>query len=376
MIFQPSRLGDLHFFTLIPSASDEESIQSIYRELAESLQSQHAVLLSERIYASQSLLDSIQSIRESTLQNCPGATCCVPTFVEGRPFDGPRFYGVHAMAVVPTEDHPLEPLTKGGKAGGLYYRGRDAQYVFLPDVARLIPAAARQDRYAETYQSLQTADECLRQINWSFKDVRRTWFYLDEILSWYDVFNRARNDIFHSLGVMNGNPMSMVPASTGIWGRNARGHHCTLDLLAMRPTEGKPFAVRRIVNPKQNEATAYGSAFSRGMAVSLESAKYVFISGTASIDEAGVSVYRNDIERQIIRTLENVQTLLGVEHSELKDICQATAFVKHGEHLPIFHSIAKQMGLDTSGIVCLEADVCRDELLFELDAAAVMPTTA
>lgn len=374
MYHQSNRIGDLTFISLIPQDTRQESVLASYQQFAESLRGQHAVLLSERVYATSSLHEQIQEARKQVFTGYHEADHCVPTFVSGRPYNGPEFNGIHAIAVIPQQPDAMQTLFQDEHICGGYYRGREASYVFLSDVTRLVPKEARQDYYSETYECLDKANEALSQMGWSLQDVRRTWFYLDEILSWYDEFNHARNDIFHSFGVMNGNPLSMVPASTGIWGRNALGHSCTLDLLAIRPHEDRPFHVRRIVNPKQNEATAYGSAFSRGLAVDLERTQYVFISGTASIDEKGVSVHPNDIESQIVRTLENIQALLSSEKAVLEDICQATAFVKHGEHLPVFRSIAKDMGLSTDLIVCLEADVCRDELLFEMDATAVLST--
>ena len=61
------------------------------------------------------------------------------------------------------------------------------------------------------------------------------------------------------------------------------------DLLA-EPITG-PVMKRAITNYSAlNEAYDYGSAFSRGMRIDLNGLTILLISGTASIDEQGVSV--------------------------------------------------------------------------------------
>jgi len=65
---------------------------------------------------------------------------------------------------------------------------------------------------------------------------------------------------------------------------------------------------------------------------------------------------------------------LAAGGATLADVEQATAFLKRREDLPAYRRIAEQEGLASLPVVCTVADVCRDELLFELDATAVVPT--
>jgi enamine deaminase RidA (YjgF/YER057c/UK114 family) len=102
------------------------------------------------------------------------------------------------------------------------------------------------------------------------------------------------------------------------------------------------------------------------------SADLIEVSGTAAIDGHGVSLYPGDIHAQIECTFDKVQALLEQEGAGLKDICSATVFVKHGEYVEIFHAMAAARGLDEFPGVCVVADVCREELLFEIDAEAVV----
>jgi enamine deaminase RidA (YjgF/YER057c/UK114 family) len=71
-----------------------------------------------------------------------------------------------------------------------------------------------------------------------------------------------------------------------------------------------------------NEAYAYAkpSAFSRGMRIDLNGLVILLISGTASIDEQGVSVHVGDFRAQMRRTLENIAGLLASEGASWHDV--------------------------------------------------------
>jgi len=224
----------------------------------------------------------------------------------------------------------------------------------------------------ETREALLLAGEILREHDWSFAHVRRTWFFLDDILSWYDDFNRARNDVFKTFGLLNGSPKNMIPASTGIRGRNARGHRCTFDLIATRRLEGRELSVERLRNPLQNEAPEYGSSFSRGLSVTTDRCRYFLVSGTASIDEQGNTVHAGDFESQAKRTIDNIESLLASGGAVFDDVCQASAFIKFPEDVERMRRILRLRGLDNLPLVCTIEDICRDDLLVELDATAVI----
>ncbi|RJP28505.1 MAG: hypothetical protein C4527_11765 [Candidatus Omnitrophota bacterium] len=364
--------GDLCFITVLPSPGmdAENSVRSAYEELTDFLTSRRAALVHERVYGRVSLAPMVNQLRESLLKS----TSIPLTYVEGIPFDDSEFAGIHALAVPIGEPASFRFIEKSDHVCGCEFRGDEAEYLFLSDVARLLPPSAKESRSRETYEAIKLAGEILHEKNWSYHDVRRTWFYLDDILAWYPDFNKARNELYKRLGLFNGNPKTIIPASTGIWGKSAHGAACTLDLLAMRPVEGRPLQCKRLENPKQNEATDYGSAFSRGLSITTHSNKYIFVSGTASIDEEGKTIHLGDMKRQTERTLKNIDSLLRNAGARLNQIQQATAFVKIQEDIPIFEEVLADMGLSHIPIVRTLADVCRDDLLFELDATAVIPS--
>jgi len=175
------------------------------------------------------------------------------------------------------------------------------------------------------------------------------------------------------MGLSRNESNSILPASTGIFADNPRGGWCVLDLLAIRSANGSPLDVRKLSNPHQNEAPEYGSSFSRGLELRTRGCRYLLVSGTASIDDHGSSVHENDFEKQTERTLDTVEALLGVGGGSFGDVRQATAFVKRQEDISQLRNILARRGMEELPVVYTVGDVCRDELLFELDATAVVP---
>jgi 2-iminobutanoate/2-iminopropanoate deaminase len=131
-----------------------------------------------------------------------------------------------------------------------------------------------------------------------------------------------------------------------------------------------------------NEAYAYPkpSSFSRGMRIDLNGLTILLISGTASIDENGVSVHVGDFRAQMQRTLNNITGLLESEGCTWHDIVRTSCYLRdidrdydafNEERTAFF----KAQGLDplpaSTGI---QAHLCRPELLIEIEAIAMFRT--
>lgn len=95
------------------------------------------------------------------------------------------------------------------------------------------------------------------------------------------------------------------------------------------------------------------------------------VSGTAAIDGRGRSLYPDDIRSQIACTLDTVEALLEAAGCRLRDIAAATVFVKNPGDAAVFDRMADRRGLEPFPAVTVVADICRTELLFEIDAEAV-----
>src|SRR5580658_2915527 len=128
-----------------------------------------------------------------------------------------------------------------------------------------------------------------------------------------------------------------------------------------------------------NEAYDYAkpSSFSRGMRIDIGGVVILLISGTASIDENGVSVHIGDFPAQLRRTLDNITGLLQAEGATWHDIVRTTCYlrdidrdyVQFNEERTAFY---REQGLNplpaSTGI---QAKLCRPELLVEIEAIAM-----
>jgi enamine deaminase RidA (YjgF/YER057c/UK114 family) len=248
-----------------------------------------------------------------------------------------------------------------------------ARVLGLSDVGRRAGNRLAAGPAEEAAAAIVSAEDLLAREGFSFRDVTRTWFYLRDILDWYGPFNAVRNAAFRRMGLAGAGGGAPIPASTGIEGRNHRGGWCALDLLAMRPRNGGRLDVKRLHSRKQNEATEYGSAFARALEVRLGDARYVFVSGTASIDDQGRTAHVGDFDRQARHTVEAVEALIESAGGSLADVAQATVFLANPSDARSFERMVAKTRLEGAPLVTTVADVCRPDLLFELDATAVLP---
>ena len=151
-----------------------------------------------------------------------------------------------------------------------------------------------------------------------------------------------------------------------------------LDTIAHAPIKKRAVTNHSILN----EAFAYAkpSSFSRGMRIDLNGVTILLISGTASIDEHGVSVHVGDFKAQMRRTLVNITGLLESEGCSWKDIVRTTCYLRDIERdYDAFNEVRtefyQEQGLDplpaSTGI---QAILCRPELLIEIEAIAMFRT--
>ena len=146
-----------------------------------------------------------------------------------------------------------------------------------------------------------------------------------------------------------------------------------MDLVAIRNTSGIPVKIIQMTNARQKDAFRYGKAFSRGAWIQSPGSNLFHISGTAAIDEEGQSLFIDDPAAQIHRTLDNIEALMEPSGIGMDQICSGTVFIKRPQDVEIYLKIAQERNLNILPIVSVIADVCRPELLFEMDAIAGSP---
>ena len=157
------------------------------------------------------------------------------------------------------------------------------------------------------------AERLLARCGMGFRDVVRTWIYLRDIDRDYDALNRARREFFQRHGI------EPRPASTGVQGGPfPDAHDFSIRLEAVR--SARPLAITPMSTPTLNEAWSYGADFSRGLRVADANKVALYISGTASIDEAGRTVHLGDVAAQVERMLHNIATLLAGQGATFADL--------------------------------------------------------
>jgi chorismate lyase/3-hydroxybenzoate synthase len=204
----------------------------------------------------------------------------------------------------------------------------------------------------------------------------RVWNYLPDINiaadgdERYRHFNSARQSAFRNSGRST---IGTVPAASALG--SPTGSPISIYFIASRqpPT--------MIENPRQTSAYfyppkfgAHSPTFSRACMLGGAGGTNLFVSGTASI-LGHETVHPGDVTAQTHESLANITALLteanrmaGMTRYTL-DSLQFKVYVrKPGDLAAIANALAASL-LPTTSIVYLRADVCREELLVEIEAA-------
>ncbi|MCA9054627.1 MAG: hypothetical protein KDA75_12370 [Planctomycetaceae bacterium] len=273
-------------------------------------------------------------------------------------------------ALVPRDEHEIRVQSFHDAATGTTAKLLDiagVQHLLITDIKGYSDdGTLPKDFRSQCDQMWAHAERLLQHYGIKFTEVIRTWCYLVEMDRDYAEFNLSRNAFFSAAGVQR------LPASTGIeaalWPKETL---CSVDVYAILNPDVVDVSVMH--TPTLNEAAEYGSRFSRGMRVDLPDKSVLYISGTASIDETGVTVHIGDIEKQIDRTLLNIQQLLQAQGASFANLVQASTYLKHAEHLELYERKLEEWGIRKLPNTLVEAGVCRPELLVEMEAIAVLP---
>ena len=209
----------------------------------------------------------------------------------------------------------------------------------------------------------------------------RIWNYLADInqevgevngLERYRQFNIGRQDAFlASQRCATGN----VPAACAI---GLRSGPLSIAFLA---GASAPVPVE---NPRQVSAYHYPATygprsptFSRGALVYPAGQEILFISGTASI-VGHQTVHPADPQRQCRETMENIAAVIR----EANRLCRSTPFAVPDMHYRVYVRQASDLDairqsllplIGQAPVIYVEADICRADLLLEIEAMASHP---
>ena len=110
------------------------------------------------------------------------------------------------------------------------------------------------------------------------------------------------------------------------------------------------------------------------MATVTQSARLMHISGQVAQDAAGKTVGPGDIEKQTVKVIENIKTLVTEQGGSLNDICKITIFLISRDHLPVVMDVRRKYFQRpypaTSAVIVV--GLANPEWMIEIDALAAL----
>jgi len=348
----PRESGREYFITAVPIGNETRG--ELFQRIADFVQAEDIKVICQEVLG----LANLQGRGMQELAEVMKGIEWPVTWVEGG--KGNNLYGTHLWAVAGV---PVECVKREGKIIGSIFEDDYARYF---RGGNIVPGDIQQTPAEQTRAVFEQMEATLRKQEMEFGNVVRTWFYNKDILKWYDDFNKVRNTFFEERNISEG----VFPASTGVGGCQASGAALVSGLWAVK-AKGKEVEVFEVESPLQKSAMDYGSSFSRAVEMVTPDNRRLFISGTASIAPDGKTLHLGDAEAQIDLTMEVVRTTLESRGFSWVDITRATAYVKRAETVEVWQNYFIKNHIPPLPVVVMESDICRDDLLFEIEMDAV-----
>jgi enamine deaminase RidA (YjgF/YER057c/UK114 family) len=224
------------------------------------------------------------------------------------------------------------------------------------------------DEYLETKTIFDRYTQQLLSANCTLKDnCVRTWIYVQGVDMHYTGMVKARKENFEREGL---NDTTHYIASTGIEGKYIHPESIVLmDAYAIEGIKADQITYLQGLS-HLNPTIEYGVTFERATSVDYGDRKHIYLSGTASIDNKGNIVHLLDIEKQLDRTLENIEVLLAEGEASIQDLAQMIVYLRDSAD---YERVEKRLSekLPTAPKVIVWAPVCRPGWLIEIEGIAI-----
>jgi enamine deaminase RidA (YjgF/YER057c/UK114 family) len=360
--------------TVMPNTAiqSDAELRELFNEIAAYLSENRVTPLREKIFGPVENRESITAARGMAYEERgPGSSRLPFTLLEGRPCIGGSLAGVQITGIIQASSSVrVETIHLDGEPIGRLFESDDGRELHLAGIAASPAATASSNFSHQADQMYRTATDLMAQLSFSWNDVTRTWIYLPELLRDYQSLNTVRKEHYERAGLQGGDG-SRFPASTGIQGRRRAGEEVFLDILAIQPHSEDKMVIKPLRSSRQNEAQRYGVLFSRAKEIATRKGSTIYVSGTASINPAGESHYQNDPQGQISETLLNVAAILESGNCSLSEVTQGCLYCKDERTYATYRQMARLMGWNSLPLIPVYADVCRPELLVEVEVMAV-----
>ncbi len=274
--------------------------------------------------------------------------------------------------------HGSGELTQG-QCGAIHYRHDEGALFGVIELSETLFSAGNDKTPLQ-----QATESAYRQVFALLDTLRypylfRCWNYITDInthsfgLERYRQFNLGRQDAFLAHGR---DVMGNVPAASALG--SSQGS-LTIAFIAGR------VAPLNIENPRQISACQYpqqygpcSPTFSRASLVRLGQDEVLFVSGTASI-VGHATMHTENVVAQTRETMTNIEAVLA-EANRLASQPGFTlsrlhykVYVRHPADLAQIHAELVHSVGDGLKAVYLQADVCRQDLLLEIEATSAHP---
>lgn len=312
-------------------------------------------------------------------------------------------FGENSPAVAVTVHPPEDPwkvavealfLVAGGRNAVTKYYGELPYVVILSQWGKEIWCSGLgTDRFqGDTRKAASSAFEQMAEIlaneDMSMDNIIRQWNFIGKILEFrdglqnYQVFNEVRSEYYGRYRTL-----PFFPAATGI-GMGSGG--VIIDFCAVKADN--TVLIRGLSNPEQVNAWEYDQEvlkgltdsgkikkqapqFERALLHSAPSGSVLFVSGTASI-KGQETMGIGDVGKQCLVTIDNINKL--ADAARIADITGKgkpsemvyrllRVFIKNREDFGKVRSICNEQ-FPSVPSVFVSADVCRDDLLTEIEA--------
>jgi enamine deaminase RidA (YjgF/YER057c/UK114 family) len=350
--------GPEQTITVVPHAG--EARQAFFERLASTVRAAQGTVLAMFVWGS--LANRGRGMR--LLRACFGEISWPVTWVEGASCFGDPIAGIQVF--LQPSDHPVRRIAPGGgHVLATVYEDGSARHCLLGGLGPRDTALPRPHQARQVFENLVSV---LDAAGFALGDVARTWFFNDDLLTWYGEFNRVRTAVYAGVPWRSGS----LPASTGVAGSHPANAALAVAAWAVQPLAGADPTprIREVASPLQCPAPSYGSSFSRAMEIESGGLRRLLVSGTASIGLDGRSVGKGDIRKQIDLTMRVVEAILRSREMTFADAKRATAYFKHAADAPAFAVWLATHGMAALPVVPVHCEICRDDLLFEVEVDA------
>lgn len=217
--------------------------------------------------------------------------------------------------------------------------------------------------------------------NQGYPHLLRIWNYLpginarDNEIERYQLFCLGRHQAFFEHG---SHSRGELPAASAL-GTQAGS------LWIYFITAAQPGIQRE--NPRQLSAYHYprqygprSPSFARAILARWEGERHLYISGTASII-GHLSVHVGDVRQQLEEILANIKALIAhtaVEEGariSVEDLKLIKVYVRQDKDFAVVKEILEAGLGKTASVIYLQADICRSELLVEIEGVCVAPVS-